>query len=143
MRLTRAIAALALLAACSSDADPPTPATPPDPADAEAPTAELPTAPEAEDAVPEAVDPAALLARGRSVYLANCTACHGPDPRFAGALGPEVADASRELLVARVLRGEYPPGYAPKRDSTLMVPMPHLESEIDALLAYLRDSDEG
>ena len=34
------------------------------------------------------------------------------------------------------MRAEYPPGYQPKRDSNLMIAMPHLKGEIDALHAY-------
>ncbi len=122
-RLTRVIGALALAVACSGGADPPEPA------------------PGSGSAGEPAPDPVDLVGRGRGVYAANCTACHGPDPRHAAALGPEVADASRGLIEARVLRAEYPPGYEPKRDSTLMIAMPHLESEIDALVAYLQSVD--
>ena len=35
--------------------------------------------------------------------------------REDGSVGPAVAGASRELIEAKVLRGEYPPGYTPKR----------------------------
>ena len=77
------------------------------------------------------------VARGKRVYTANCLACHNADPTRDGTLGPAVADSSPELLEARVLRGEYPPGYKPKRDSGLMQPMPYLAADIDALAAYL------
>jgi mono/diheme cytochrome c family protein len=76
-------------------------------------------------------------ARGEQVYRANCVVCHHPDPRQDGSVGPAVAGASRELLAARILRAEYPAGYAPKRDSKLMPPLPYLERDIDALTAYL------
>jgi len=85
---------------------------------------------------PEA-SPEALVARGRSVYLANCTACHNMDPAQPGSLGPDVKGASRALLEARVLHAAYPPGYTPKRDSKLMIALPFLEPELDALFAYL------
>lgn len=77
------------------------------------------------------------VAAGRQVYAANCTACHNQDPRQAGALGPALAGSSEELLAAKVLRGVYPPGYTPKRESRAMAPLPHLEKEIPALAAYL------
>jgi mono/diheme cytochrome c family protein len=84
------------------------------------------------------VAPADPLAdRGRSVYQAQCTACHSPDPAQPGALGPAVKGSSRELLEARVLRGEYPAGYTPKRTTTLMVPLPQLAGDLEALAAYL------
>ena len=83
------------------------------------------------------VQPVDLVARGRSVYSANCIACHAVDPAQDGSLGPAVAGSSLELLEARVLHAEYPEGYTPKRTSGLMVAMPHLERELEALHAYL------
>jgi mono/diheme cytochrome c family protein len=80
---------------------------------------------------------ATSVERGRQVYVASCTACHHPDPSLDGSVGPAVAGASAELVRARVLRGEYPPGYTPKRSSALMPPQPHLEPQIDDLVAYL------
>ena len=78
--------------------------------------------------------------RGRRVYLANCIACHNLDPALEGVMGPPVRGASRELLEARVLRAEYPPGHTPSRDTKLMQPLPYLAAEIDALAAFLSDS---
>ena len=78
-----------------------------------------------------------LVKRGRAVYAANCTACHAHDPCRDGNLGPAIAGSSRELLEARVVHGTYPPGYTPKRDTKAMIPLPHLEGEIDALAAYV------
>jgi len=77
--------------------------------------------------------------RGRSVWMANCVACHATDPTKAGALGPDVAGSSRELIEARVLRAEYPPGYTPKRSTHAMVALPHLAGSIDDLYAYLNE----
>ncbi|HEY8121783.1 MAG TPA: cytochrome c [Myxococcota bacterium] len=81
---------------------------------------------------------AALVKRGKVVFETNCTACHSPDPRLDGPVGPGNACASSELLHAKVLRNEYPPGYAPKRDTQAMAPLPHLEKELPALAAYLQ-----
>jgi mono/diheme cytochrome c family protein len=80
---------------------------------------------------------AALLARGEQVYLNNCTACHARDPRQPGPVGPPIAGSSRELLEAKVLRNEYPPGYTPKRDTRAMIPLAHLEPELPAIAAFL------
>lgn len=80
---------------------------------------------------------------GRSVYRANCTACHNMDPKLPGGVGPEVAGASLELLRAKVLRGEYPPGYEPKRDTSAMPPLPHLEESLPELAAYLESTAES
>jgi mono/diheme cytochrome c family protein len=82
-----------------------------------------------------AADP--LVARGETVYLSVCTACHNADPTKDGSLGPANAGASQELLEAKLLRGEYPPGYAPKRDSQVMPRFEKLKSDIPALAAYL------
>ena len=79
----------------------------------------------------------ALAARGETVYQNNCTACHARDPRVAGPVGPPIAGSPLELLTAKVLRNEYPPGYTPKRDTRAMVPLAHLEPELPALAAYL------
>ena len=80
---------------------------------------------------------AALERRGKVVFETNCTACHARDPKLDGPVGPANACASLELLTAKVLRNEYPPGYVPKRDTQAMAPLPHLEPELPALVAYL------
>ncbi len=76
--------------------------------------------------------------KGRQVYLAYCTSCHGSDPARDGPVGPAVKGASRELLEARVVRGTYPPGYTPKRTSSVMQPLPNLAADIPDLAAFLR-----
>jgi mono/diheme cytochrome c family protein len=76
--------------------------------------------------------------RGRQVYAGQCTSCHSSDPAKDGPVGPAVKGSSRELLEARVVRGAYPPGYAPKRPSAVMQPMPQLAGSLDDLAAYLR-----
>jgi mono/diheme cytochrome c family protein len=90
------------------------------------------------ETVSEERSPEELVEAGRSVYNANCIACHGIDPTRDGALGPAVAGSSLELLEARVLRAEYPPGYEPKRPSRVMVALPHLEPKLPELAAYLQ-----
>jgi len=76
--------------------------------------------------------------RGRQVYLAHCIACHNSDPAQAGAVGPPVKGSSRALLEAKVLNGTYPPGYAPKRPTKVMVPIPAVSPDVGALADYLR-----
>ena len=56
-----------------------------------------------------------LAQEGEKIYQNVCIACHNGVPSQDGAIGPAIAGASRELIEAKVLRGEYPPGYAPKR----------------------------
>ena len=74
---------------------------------------------------------------GRLAYQANCTACHNPDPAREGTVGPALAGSSPELVRARVLRAEYPPGYTPQRETHLMPAQPFLAPQVDALAAYL------
>ena len=81
---------------------------------------------------------AALVKRGKVVFETNCTACHARDPRADGPVGPANACASTELLIAKLMRNEYPPGYKPKRDTQAMAPLPYLEKELPALAAYLQ-----
>jgi mono/diheme cytochrome c family protein len=82
--------------------------------------------------------PETAVERGRRLYLANCTACHNTNPKLAGGIGPALAGASEELVHAKVMTGEYPPGYTPKRSTRAMVPLPHLEEDIPAIAAYLQ-----
>jgi mono/diheme cytochrome c family protein len=76
--------------------------------------------------------------RGRTVYNGQCTACHNFDPSQPGPVGPEIKGASRELLEAKVLKGVYPPGYKPKRPTSVMPPQPQIAGDINALAAYLK-----
>jgi mono/diheme cytochrome c family protein len=81
-----------------------------------------------------------LAVQGEKVYQNVCIACHNGNPNLDGALGPANAGASAELLAAKVLRGEYPPGYAPKRPgSTTMPRFEYLADQIPALAAYLAE----
>ena len=81
-----------------------------------------------------------LARAGEKVYQNVCIACHNGNPNLDGAIGPANAGASEELLTAKILRGEYPPGYAPKRPgSTTMPRFEFLADKIPALAAYLRE----
>jgi mono/diheme cytochrome c family protein len=76
--------------------------------------------------------------RGRGIYLANCAACHNSDPSKDGSVAPAIKGSSQALLEARVLRASYPPGYTPKRKTSLMPAQPYLKSAIPDLAAYLQ-----
>jgi mono/diheme cytochrome c family protein len=83
-----------------------------------------------------------LAQEGRQVYLNVCIACHNGVPAQDGSVGPAIAGASRELIEAKVLRGEYPPGYTPKRPGGAAMPrFEYLADKIDALAAYLAAAD--
>lgn len=76
--------------------------------------------------------------RGKAVYQNVCVACHNGDPTQDGSLGPAIAGSSQELLHARVIRGEYPPGYTPKRPNSAAMPkFAYLEERIPDLAVYL------
>lgn len=74
---------------------------------------------------------------GRRAYVTNCIACHNADPTRDGPIGPAIAGSSRELVEARLLRAQYPPGYAPKRNTQLMPAQPFLAELVPKLAAYL------
>lgn len=82
----------------------------------------------------------ALVLEGQRVYQNVCIACHHGDPSQDGSLGPAIAGSSRALLEAKVLRGEYPPGYTPKRTTTAMPQFGYLADQLDALTAYLAEA---
>lgn len=85
----------------------------------------------------KAAAPANPVEEGRAFYATHCTACHSPDPKKDGALGPAVYGSSLELIEARVLQAKYPPGYTPKRNTHIMTALPFLKDNIPALHAYL------
>jgi mono/diheme cytochrome c family protein len=80
----------------------------------------------------------AAVERGRQIYQNVCIACHNGDPSQPGSLGPAIAGASLELLEAKVLRGEYPPGYTPLRPSNAMPRFEYLEGRLGDVAAYLQ-----
>lgn len=81
--------------------------------------------------------PPSLEDQGRNLYATHCTACHGANPKIDGTLGPAIFGSSLELLNSRILKGDYPSGYEPKRKTKQMVALPFLKDQIPALHAYL------
>jgi mono/diheme cytochrome c family protein len=81
-------------------------------------------------------------ARGHTLYLKVCIACHHADPGQEGNLGPAIANASLELLRAKVLRGEYPEGHTPRRDTKQMPQFQYLESTLPDLAAFLAGPED-
>jgi hypothetical protein len=82
--------------------------------------------------------------RGRTAFASYCIPCHdAANPHNRGLLGPPVARSSKELLEARVLRGEYPPGYEPKQTGNTMVKLPHVAQHLDDIAAFLAEVPDG
>jgi mono/diheme cytochrome c family protein len=77
--------------------------------------------------------------RGRKIYQNVCIACHNNDPNVDGTIGPANAGASLALLEAKVIHGNYPPGYEPKRDTNAMPTFPYLEKGLPDLVSYLAE----
>ena len=79
--------------------------------------------------------------RGRKFFRYICAVCHnGANPHANGIQGPAVAGSSTELLEAKVLRGVYPQGYQPKRNTALMQKLPFITREqIGDLAAFLAE----
>jgi len=127
-------AATALLVACGGEEQQASPVAKPAPSK---PAASAPTPAPTPPPPSPPLDPAQLAERGRSIYMSNCIACHNVDPSADGALGPAVTGSSEALIYARVVDGTYPEGYTPKRDTRVMIALPHLKPEIPALAAYL------
>ena len=87
------------------------------------------------DELEETGDPA--IARGEQIYRNICLVCHNANPAQSGALGPAIAGASRELLEAKLLRGEYPAGYTPQRNTEQMPRFEYLKANLDDIAAFL------
>lgn len=85
-------------------------------------------------------EPLSIEQVGQRVYEAQCSSCHHQNPTKDHVLGPAVVGSSLELLEARILRGEYPESYQPKRPTRMMLKMPALQSKIEAIHAYLNSS---
>ena len=135
--------AFAIGVGCSDDSAPkggspslPSP-PPPQAASAPPPLPEPPAESHGQNPATESRSEAELIKAGRGVYNGNCIACHNMDPTRDGALGPSLAGSSLDLLEARVLRNAYPEGYLPKRDTRVMIALPHLEPRLGDLAAYL------
>jgi mono/diheme cytochrome c family protein len=104
-----------------------------------APAGKAPVEPAAPPAPAASASPSRGSAeKGKQVWLGQCVACHNPDPTKDGTLGPAVKGASPALLEARVVRGEYPPAYKPKRPTKVMPPRPDLAPSVPDLAAYLQ-----
>jgi mono/diheme cytochrome c family protein len=81
--------------------------------------------------------------RGHDLYRNICLTCHNKDPKEEGSLGPAVANASLELLQAKILRGEYPAGHKPMRGTQQMPKLAYLGPHLPDLAAFLAGEGQG
>ena len=77
------------------------------------------------------------IEKGRMVYFANCVSCHNNNPKKPGSIGPVVYGVPIDVLTQKIVSGKYPENYRPKRTSKMMPLMPHLNSEISNLYAFI------
>ena len=80
------------------------------------------------------------IEKGRTVYFANCVSCHNNNPKKPGSIGPVVYGVPIDVLTQKIVSGKYPENYRPKRTSKIMPLMPHLNSEISNLYAFINSS---
>ena len=80
------------------------------------------------------------IEKGRTVYFANCVSCHNNNPKKPGSIGPVVYGVPIDVLTQKIISGKYPENYRPKRTSKIMPLMPHLNSEISNLYAFINSS---
>ena len=80
------------------------------------------------------------IEKGRMVYFATCVSCHNNNPKKPGSIGPVVYGVPIDVLTQKIVSGKYPENYRPKRTSKIMPLMPHLNSEISNLYAFINSS---
>ena len=80
------------------------------------------------------------IEKGRTVYFANCVSCHNNNPKKPGSIGPVVYGVPIDVLTEKIVSGKYPENYRPKRTSKIMPLMPHLNSKISNLYAFINSS---
>ena len=87
------------------------------------------------------VNPSDAALRGQGTFATFCATCHNyRDPFSAGVQGPPIARSSLKLLQAKVLRGEYPDGYTPKRPGPITMPVQkNLNQRMGDLYAFLQE----
>jgi len=80
-----------------------------------------------------------LYKSGKAIYNTDCIACHNANPRLPGAIGPDNYGSSLELVRLKVLKGEYPSGYKPKRTTKEMPEFESYGNDIEAIHFYLNN----
>lgn len=73
---------------------------------------------------------------GEIAFKATCAMCHGATGE--GRFGPDIRGADLELLISKVIKGQYPKGYKPKRNTKAMPKFPHLYPKLPDIQEYLK-----
>lgn len=76
---------------------------------------------------------------GKLLYELNCIKCHNKDPRKPGAIGPDIAGSSLELVTMKIKKLGYPKGYTPKRKTKIMPKIPLRTDQIHSIYLYLQE----
>jgi mono/diheme cytochrome c family protein len=76
---------------------------------------------------------------GKSLYISKCVACHNLNPSKAGAIGPDIANASLELVTLKTQKRKYPVGYKPKRKTNVMPIIKLTQKQISSIHNYLSE----
>lgn len=77
------------------------------------------------------------MSSGEKIYQRDCATCHNPDPRLQGNIGPAIWGSSKDLLTSKMLEGEYPIFYSPKRTTNVMPKFPKSDSDIEEIYKFL------
>ena len=74
---------------------------------------------------------------GKVLFITKCTQCHNTDPSKTGAVGPDIADSSFELIKLKTQQRKYPTGYRPKRKTLIMPVIKLTDAQIESIRAYI------
>ncbi len=78
-------------------------------------------------------------AEGRSLFVANCIACHSANPDQDGSVGPSLRASSFDLLKEKLVNGKYPEGYKGKRPISGSMPkFAFTDEQIRSIEAFLK-----
>ena len=73
----------------------------------------------------------------KSLYISKCASCHNLNPAKAGAVGPDIANASLELVTLKTQKRQYPVGYKPKRKTNAMPKIVLTQKQIRDIHHYI------
>jgi mono/diheme cytochrome c family protein len=72
-----------------------------------------------------------------ALYKTRCISCHNANPSKPGAIGPDIADSSLELITLKTQKREYPKNYKPKRKTRIMPRIILSENQLKDIYNYI------